>query len=96
MDGGVVYSSWEGYVPGSGVLGNCNIPSLSLCPKMKSYPKDLSNVPTKQLHIATPLGYANRDLDDSELHFVTTEKPATFSEAEKQECWRKAMIEEIK
>lgn len=40
-------------------------------------------------------GYAAR-ATDNELHFTSAEEPASFREAEREACWRGAMLEEMK
>lgn len=44
---------------------------------------------------ASPPGLAARLLDE-ELHFSSAEVPASLREAEKEACWRGAMLEEMK
>jgi hypothetical protein len=44
---------------------------------------------------ATPQGQAVREFDE-DLLMVSAEEPASFDEAEQHQCWRHAMIEEIK
>jgi hypothetical protein len=41
-------------------------------------------------------GFASRILDDAELLLTSVEEPPTFAEAEREENWRKAMMEEMK
>ncbi|KAF8783882.1 hypothetical protein HU200_000329 [Digitaria exilis] len=36
-----------------------------------------------------------RTLNDLELHLGSAEEPPSFAEAEKEECWRRAMLEEM-
>ncbi|KAF0901271.1 hypothetical protein E2562_038843 [Oryza meyeriana var. granulata] len=52
----------------------------------------LDNVLSK---VAAP-GLAARELDGGELLLTTASEPANFKEAEQDEVWRKAMVEEIK
>ena len=33
--------------------------------------------------------------DDQELHLVTGEEPASFAEAKHEDCWRRAMLDEL-
>jgi hypothetical protein len=44
--------------------------------------------------LATP-GYAPRVLVAEELHVVSSDEPASFTEAEHNPSWRKAMMEEM-
>jgi hypothetical protein len=44
---------------------------------------------------ATPPGQVVREFDE-DLLMVSAEEPASFDEAEQHQCWRQAMIEEIK
>jgi hypothetical protein len=44
---------------------------------------------------ATPLGPVLREFADERLMFASAEEPATFKEAEKEECWRCTMEAEI-
>lgn len=39
-------------------------------------------------------GLAHRELAD-ELNVVSAEEPASFAEAEREACWRTAMLEEL-
>uniref|UniRef100_A0A8I6Y7V3 Integrase catalytic domain-containing protein n=1 Tax=Hordeum vulgare subsp. vulgare TaxID=112509 RepID=A0A8I6Y7V3_HORVV len=38
---------------------------------------------------------AEDDSDDEELHMVTGEEPTSFEEAEHEDCWRQAMLDEL-
>jgi len=44
---------------------------------------------------ATPPGQAQRHLEEGELLAVSADEPASLAEAMKQECWRRAMAEEL-
>ena len=43
----------------------------------------------------SPPGLAARELDDLELHLGSAEEPPSFAAAEKEACWRAAMLEEM-
>lgn len=43
----------------------------------------------------TPPGFANREIHVAALLAEIGEEPGSFAEAEQQECWRRAMIEEM-
>jgi len=43
----------------------------------------------------TSPGLAAQDLDARELCFTTVEEPTSFKEAEKHQCWQRAMEEEM-
>ena len=43
-----------------------------------------------------PSGLAGRLLNDAELLLVSAEEPPTFTLAERDENWRRAMLEEMK
>lgn len=45
---------------------------------------------------ASPRGLAPRELSTAELHIVSADEPASFVEAEQQQCWRRAMLEEMR
>jgi hypothetical protein len=45
--------------------------------------------------VATPPGLATRHLDGGELLAISADEPASLDEALKQNCWRKAMAEEL-
>jgi hypothetical protein len=45
--------------------------------------------------VATPPGLATRHLDGGELLAISADEPASLDEALKQNCWRKAIAEEL-